>query len=65
MATDSTNDFSAKLKQWADDLVCPVCRARLHFEVTRVVCTGCARIYPVEDGIPVLIPQRATKPVNP
>lgn len=48
-----------KLKQWADDVVCPVCYARLRFEGAAVVCTGCARTYPIVDGIPVLIPQRA------
>jgi uncharacterized protein YbaR (Trm112 family) len=65
MAADSKNDIAAKLEKWADDLACPVCYARLRFEVTTVVCTGCGRSYPVEDGIPVLIPQRATKPINP
>jgi uncharacterized protein YbaR (Trm112 family) len=48
-----------KLKQWADDVVCPVCYACLRFEEATVVCTGCARSYPIVDGIPVLIPQRA------
>jgi uncharacterized protein YbaR (Trm112 family) len=49
------------LKQWADDVVCPVCYARLHFEEAAVVCSGCARRYPIDDGIPVLIPQRANE----
>ena len=53
---------SDKLKQWGDDLACPVCFAKLQFEEATVVCTGCARTYPVVDGIPVLIPQRATEP---
>lgn len=50
------------LKQWADDLACPVCYARLRFEAAEVVCIGCGRTYPVVDGIPVLIPQRASEP---
>jgi len=50
------------LKQWADDVVCPVCMAALRFSEAAVVCTGCARSYPVVDGIPVLIPQRAICP---
>ena len=50
-----------KLKQWADDVVCPVCYARLNFEEATVVCCGCARTYPIVDGIPVLIPQRASE----
>ena len=47
------------LTQWTVDLACPVCFAALRFSDAEVVCTGCARTYPVEDGIPVLIPQRA------
>ncbi|MGA7244888.1 MAG: hypothetical protein WBX19_16995 [Terracidiphilus sp.] len=50
------------LRQWADDLACPVCYARLRFEVATVTCGGCGRTYLVADGIPVLIPQRATLP---
>ncbi|MGA8090138.1 MAG: Trm112 family protein [Terracidiphilus sp.] len=50
------------LEQWSDDLACPVCYAPLRFEEAVVVCTACARTYPVEDGIPVLIPQRASEP---
>jgi uncharacterized protein YbaR (Trm112 family) len=50
------------LKQWADDLACPVCFARLRFEDASVVCSGCERTYPVVDGIPVLIPARAANP---
>jgi uncharacterized protein YbaR (Trm112 family) len=50
------------LKQWADDLACPVCFGQLRFEETTVVCTGCGRTYPIVDGIPVLIPQRAIEP---
>jgi uncharacterized protein YbaR (Trm112 family) len=52
----------ADLAQWANDLVCPVCFAALHFSESAVICSGCARSYPVIDDIPVLIPQRATLP---
>ena len=50
----------ADLAQWAEDLVCPVCFAALHFSDVAVVCSGCERSYPVVDGIPVLIAERAT-----
>jgi uncharacterized protein YbaR (Trm112 family) len=49
------------LEQWADALVCPACLGALRVEESRVVCAGCGRIYPVVDGIPVLIAERATK----
>jgi|HubBroStandDraft_3_1064219.scaffolds.fasta_scaffold3376071_1 uncharacterized protein YbaR (Trm112 family) len=62
MIDESKNANLNNLKQWAEDVVCPVCYAPLHFEEATVVCSGCARIYPVVDGIPVLIPQRAVRP---
>jgi uncharacterized protein YbaR (Trm112 family) len=61
MTDESKNANLNNLKQWADDVVCPVCYARLRFEKAAVVCSGCARRYPIEDGIPVLIPQRASE----
>jgi uncharacterized protein YbaR (Trm112 family) len=61
MADEFTDANLNKLDQWADDVVCPVCHARLRFEAAMVMCTGCARSYPIADGIPVLIPQRASE----
>jgi uncharacterized protein YbaR (Trm112 family) len=43
-------------------LVCPVCHAALALKTTTVDCTGCARAYPIVDGLPVLIASRATLP---
>jgi hypothetical protein len=45
-------------------LVCPACRARLRLAAPRnvVECTGCGRIYPVREGIPVLLIEEATQP---
>ncbi|WP_322796381.1 methytransferase partner Trm112 [Tepidiforma sp.] len=47
-------------------LRCPVCRAELTLEGAReedgevvageLVCTGCRERYPIEDGIPNLLP---------
>ena len=62
MPGESNKPSLDNLKQWADDLVCPVCHARLRFEGAIVVCTGCERTYPIVDDIPVLIPQRAIEP---
>ncbi len=45
--------------QWAGQLACPVCLDALRLEGDRMVCTGCGRAYPVVDGIPVLITERA------
>lgn len=42
-------------------LVCPVCRQRLELADGSVRCVGCGRVYPVVDGIPVLIAARAAR----
>jgi hypothetical protein len=39
-------------------LACPVCLRSLRLEDASLVCSGCARSYPVVDGIPVLIAKR-------
>jgi uncharacterized protein YbaR (Trm112 family) len=45
-----------------DQLACPACLGSLRLSQTHLVCTACARAYPIVDGIPVLIPSRAEKP---
>jgi uncharacterized protein YbaR (Trm112 family) len=50
----------ADLMKWAEDIACPVCFAPLEFSDAVVECSGCGRSYPVVDGIPVLIAERAT-----
>jgi uncharacterized protein YbaR (Trm112 family) len=62
MTDESKNANLGNLKQWVEDLACPVCSSGLRFEPTAVVCSGCGRTYPVADGIPVLIAQRASEP---
>jgi uncharacterized protein len=42
-----------------DDLACPACRGCLHLEGSRLICDSCRRAYPVVDGIPALIAERA------
>lgn len=47
------------LQQWAGRVVCPVCFGDLRMEPATATCAGCGRAYPVADGIPVLIAERA------
>ncbi|MGA9673278.1 MAG: Trm112 family protein [Terracidiphilus sp.] len=42
-----------------DQLACPVCLGGLRFNEDRLVCASCGRGYPIVDGIPVLIAERA------
>ena len=40
-------------------LACPACRGDLRVEEERLGCGGCGRRYPIVEGIPVLIVERA------
>ncbi len=39
-------------------LACPVCKSGLKYnkEKTKLACTKCKAIYPIKEGIPILIP---------
>lgn len=38
-------------------LVCPVDKHDLRLEGQRLICTSCGRVYPIEDGIPNMLPE--------
>ncbi|MFP5210788.1 MAG: Trm112 family protein [Acidobacteriota bacterium] len=40
-------------------LACPACGGELRLDDFRLVCAGCGRGYPIVEGIPVLIAERA------
>jgi hypothetical protein len=40
-------------------LACPFCLGNLSFNTAELVCVACRRAYPIVDGIPVLIAERA------
>ena len=40
-------------------LVCPACHPDLRLESGHLLNAGCSRIYPIVDGIPALIAERA------
>jgi uncharacterized protein YbaR (Trm112 family) len=43
-------------------LACPACFGDLRLDVSHLVCIACTRAYPIIDGIPVLIAERAADP---
>ncbi len=42
----------------AAQLACPACLGALRLEEARLICVACGRVYPIVDGIPVLIAGR-------
>jgi uncharacterized protein YbaR (Trm112 family) len=44
-----------------DRLACPVCYGHLHLDEHQLRCEGCGRIYPIIDGIPVLIAEQTDR----
>jgi uncharacterized protein len=54
------------LKKILDTIVCPIRECRKSLELSadesRLQCTGCGRIYPVRDGIPILLADQAQLP---
>ena len=46
-------------KELLDILACPVCKAPLSLESESLRCTQCRRIYPIRDGIPILLEEEA------
>ena len=44
-------------------LACPACRRTVEPEGEEgLACVGCGRVYPVRDGIPVMLVEQATSP---
>jgi uncharacterized protein YbaR (Trm112 family) len=42
-------------------LACPACYGELRLEGARLHCVACSRGYPIVDGIPVMIVERAER----
>jgi uncharacterized protein YbaR (Trm112 family) len=45
-------------RQALELLACPACLAQLLAQPAALACTGCGRVYPVLDGIPILLVDR-------
>ena len=63
MSSSPANDPKnlTAFEQWARDLACPACLGELRLGADAVLCKACGLGYPVVDGIPVLIVERAEK----
>ncbi len=47
-----------------DKFACPACFGELHLDGPRLICNGCGRVYPIVDGIPVLIAEPIEQPAR-
>jgi uncharacterized protein len=60
MANPSATPLALRNPDLLDLIACPSCRAKLlAVEAVSLRCTVCARVYPIEDGIPILLIERA------
>jgi uncharacterized protein YbaR (Trm112 family) len=61
MTADSSLPIAFDLKV-VEQLACPACIGGLRLEPDQLVCNQCGRQYPIVDGIPALIAERAENP---
>jgi uncharacterized protein YbaR (Trm112 family) len=47
-----------------ESLACPACQGSLALGEDKLICRACGRAYPVVNGIPILIADRAVSPAN-
>ena len=46
-------------KELLEILACPACKTPVRLEGERLICTSCARRFPIRDGIPVMLIEEA------
>ena len=51
-------------KELLEILVCPACKSPVVLSEDKIVCTnsGCGLVYPIRDGIPVMLVEEAQRP---
>ena len=51
-------------KKLLEILVCPVDKADLEYDAQnqKLTCTQCRRVYPIRDGIPIMLESEAEQP---
>ncbi|MCS6884614.1 MAG: Trm112 family protein [Acidobacteriota bacterium] len=47
------------LERLIEKLACPVCKTKVELISSGLRCTKCRRVYPVIDGIPVMLVEEA------
>jgi uncharacterized protein YbaR (Trm112 family) len=49
-------------EEFVELMICPACRSkvRLSADGGAIKCPGCRRVYPIEDDMPMMLPDKAT-----
>ncbi len=49
-------------EEFVEMMICPACQAkvRLKEDGSGIKCEGCRRVYPIEDDMPTMLPDKAT-----
>jgi uncharacterized protein YbaR (Trm112 family) len=47
-------------KQLLEILACPACKSPLSLGEETLKCSSCSRVYPIRDGIPILLVEEAS-----
>jgi len=40
-------------------LACPACKSEVILKNNKIVCTKCRRVYPIKEGIPIMLIEEA------
>ena len=46
-------------KELLDILACPACKADVELKENKIVCKSCGKKYPIKDGIPIMLIDKA------
>jgi len=49
-------------KKLLEILACPACKGDVQLKENKLVCKKCHRLYPIRDGIPVMVIEEADLP---
>jgi uncharacterized protein YbaR (Trm112 family) len=49
-------------EEFVDMMICPACGSKVHLKAdgSAIKCDACRRVYPIEDDMPMMLPDKAT-----
>jgi hypothetical protein len=48
-------------EEFVEMMICPACQSKLRLreDASAIKCLGCRRVYPIEDDMPMMLPDKA------